>query len=457
MALRPASLLLFLGLALAAPAAAQEMPPSLTAFLDAEEERFIALYKTLHAEPELSFQEEKTAARLGDHLESLGFTVTRAVGGHGVVGVLENGEGPTVLVRADMDALPLTEKTGLAYASRAVGLSDDGKEVPVMHACGHDMHMATWAGTAAYLAGHRELWSGTMVFIGQPAEERGAGAKAMLAEGLFERFPRPDACLALHVKGELPAGSVGLCSGYTLGNVDSVDVLVRGQGGHGSTPHLTKDPVVLAARIVVALQTLVSREVPPLDDAVVTVGSIHGGLKHNIIPDEVKMQLTVRSYKPEVRRLLLEGIARTARGEAISAGFPEELHPVTTVHEDEFTPATWNDPATVARMEQVFTRLLGEDQVFEVLPVMGGEDFGRYGPAADAPSMIYWLGTSKRADWEAAQAGGPPTASTHQSHFAPDPGPSWRTGVATMSTAALTLLAELEPRATPEAGADGAR
>jgi len=430
----------------AAPVAAVAQEPESTTlrdFVQAQEGTFLSFYEDLHRHPELSFQEEKTAAKMAKVLQDAGYEVTTGIGGHGLIGVLKNGEGKTVLVRADMDALPLQEKTGLAYSSQAIGLADDGSEVPVMHACGHDMHMAVWAGVATYFAKHRDEWQGTVVFLAQPAEERGAGARAMIEEGLFARIPKPDACFALHVKGELPAGTVGLCSGYALGNVDSVDIMVHGQGGHGSTPHKTHDPVVLAARIVVGLQTIVSRRVPPVEDGVVTVGSIHGGLKHNIIPDEVKLQLTVRSYKPEIRELLLRGIEETAQGEAIAAGFPEELLPTVILHEDEFTPATYNTPELVDAMEDRYTQIFGADHVVDVPAVMGGEDFGRYGPAVGCPSVIFWLGTaSAEAVRAAKQEGGPALASTHQSHFAPDPRPTWRTGVRAMSAAMLLYLAK---------------
>jgi amidohydrolase len=426
-----------------AATAQEEESASLRTFVKAQEAHFFSFYQDLHRNPELSFQEEKTAAKMAKVLQEAGYEVTTGIGGHGLIGVLKNGEGKTVLVRADMDALPLQEKTGLAYSSQATGLSDDGAEVPVMHACGHDMHMAVWAGVATYFATHQEEWKGTVIFLAQPAEERGAGARAMIEEDLFTLFPEPDACFALHVKGELPAGTIGLCSGYALGNVDSVDILVHGQGGHGSTPHKTHDPVVLAARIVVGLQTIVSRRVPPVEDGVVTVGSIHGGLKHNIIPDEVKMQLTVRSYKPEIRELLIRGIEETALGEAIAAGFPKELMPTVILHEDEFTPATYNTPELVQAMEDRYHKIFGADHVVDVPAVMGGEDFGRYGPAVGCPSVIFWLGTASAAAVQAAQEeGGPALASTHQSHFAPDPLPTWRTGVRAMSAAMLLYLGE---------------
>ncbi|MHC4824700.1 MAG: amidohydrolase [Planctomycetota bacterium] len=410
-------------------------------WVEHEMPRLNGLYQDLHADPELSFHEVRTAKKMAGVLEHAGFTVTTGVGGTGVVGVLKNGDGPVILLRADMDALPVEERTGLSYASK-VRVSDDlGVEVPVMHACGHDVHMTVWSGTAGYLGQHRDLWKGTLVMIAQPAEERGAGARAMLGDGLFERFPKPDYCLALHVKGELPVGTIGSCPGYALGNVDSVDIKVFGKGGHGSTPHKTHDPVVLASRIVMGLQTVVSREIPPIEDGVITVGSIQGGAKHNIIPDEVHLKITVRSYKPEIRRTLLDGIRRTAEGEAIAAGFPQELMPDVTVSEQEFTPSTYNDPDFVHRVNESFRKALGQDAVVPVEPVMGGEDFGRYGPAAGCPSYIFWLGVSPRPLWEAAQVeGGDPCPSTHNSRFAPEPKGSIRTGVVAMTSAVLDLM-----------------
>ena len=282
------------------------------------------LYVQLHAAPELSLREEKTSARIALELSGRGFAVTEHVGGYGVVAVLRNGPGPTVLVRTDMDALPVTEATGLPFASTVKARDEQGREVGVMHACGHDAHMSIFIGTARVLAGLRERWHGTLVMIGQPAEERGLGAKGMLDAGLFTRFPRPDVCLALHVTPALPVGAVGAVEGYAFANVDSVDVTMRGVGGHGARPHVTRDPVVMAAQFVMAIQTIVSRRMDPTEPAVVTVGSIHGGAASNIIPDEVRLQLTVRSYAPEARRLILAEIERFARGVAAAADVPAD-------------------------------------------------------------------------------------------------------------------------------------
>src|SRR5881394_1506696 len=295
--------------AVTSPASLRE---PLQARANQEYPRLFELYKHLHTHPELSLHEEKTGQRVADELKEAGLDVTTRVGGHGVVGVFRNGVGPTILVRTDLDALPVKEQTGLPYASNVRTADDKGSEVDVMHACGHDIHMTVWVGTARTLVSLKDRWQGTLVMIGQPAEEKGSGARKMLADGLFTRFPKPDYCLALNVKADLPAGSLGYIEGYALGNVDSVDVTIRGVGGHGAWPHKTKDPVVLAAETVLALQTIVSREIAPGEPAVVTVGSIHGGTKHNIIPDEVKLQITVRSTRDGVRDHLIKGIERVA-------------------------------------------------------------------------------------------------------------------------------------------------
>jgi hippurate hydrolase len=412
------------------------------AWLAGHADALLVFYRELHANPELSLEEHATATTMATVLESVGFEVTPGIGGTGVVGVLRNGEGPTVLVRCDMDALPIVERTGLPYASTKSVEREDGGQVGVMHACGHDVHMSVWAGTASALAAARESWSGTLVFVAQPAEELGMGAKAMLEDGLYERFPKPDYALALHAKAEIAAGKVGTVSGWALANVDTVDILVRGEGGHGSAPHRTKDPIALAARIVMGLQTIVSREVAPLQPAVVTVGSIHGGTKHNIIPNEVKMQLTVRSYDPGVRQQLLDAIVRTAEHEARAAGFPEGILPVVEISDTQETPATWNTPELVVRVDAAIERALGSGTIVEAGQVMGAEDFGRYGPAAGCPSYLFWLGTSNPAEIAAAEAGaGPWPPSVHTDRYgAPDPVPVLDTGVRAMTAAVLELL-----------------
>ena len=328
-------------LALFGFAASAEPPTSpVLAGLDALYPEMEKLYVDLHQNPELSLHEEKTAAKLAERLRALGFEVTTGVGETGVVGVLKNGKGPTVLVRTDLDALPVEEKTGRALREQGDGDRRPGATVGVMHACGHDMHMTSWVGTATLLSRSKDRWRGTLVFVGQPAEEKGGGARRMLEDGLFKRFPKPDFALALHGDASMPAGKVGTVPGFALANVDSVDVTILGKGGHGAYPHTTVDPIVIAARIVLDLQTIVSRENNPLDPAVVTVGSIHGGTKHNIIPDEVKLQLTVRTYKDDVRKRLLAAIERIAKAEAAAAGAPK----APEVKVSEGTPATFNDP-----------------------------------------------------------------------------------------------------------------
>ena len=413
---------------------AQPPAPALSG-LDALYPELDALYRDLHQSPELSRQEEKTAAKLAERLRPLGYEVTPKVGGHGVVGVLRNGPGPTVLLRTDLDALPVEEKTGVPYASRARGRDAAGQDVPVMHACGHDVHMTTWVGTATLLARAKDRWRGTLVLVGQPAEEQGNGARAMLGDGLYQRFPKPDFALAIHNSATAAAGTVEYVSGYAMANVDSVDVTLYGKGGHGAYPHTTVDPIVLAARTVLALQTLVSREKPPLEPGVVTVGSIHGGTKHNIIPDEVKLQLTVRSYKPEVRQLLLQGIERVVRAEAQASGAPRPPDISTT----EGTPATYNDPALVKRLVGALTPVLGAPNVREGQPTMGGEDFSEYGRAG-VPAMMIWVGTVEPKRHAQALARGETLPSLHSGLFVPDRERTLRTGVTTLTTAALELL-----------------
>jgi hippurate hydrolase len=395
-----------------------------------------ALYKHLHSHPELSLHEVQTAARLARELKAIGFEVHEKVGGNGVVGIFRNGKGPTVLVRTDMDALPVIEQTGLGYASKVRTRDKNDREVGVMHACGHDMHMTCWTGTARVLVKLKDRWQGTLVFIGQPAEEIGRGARMMLAAGLFKDFPRPDYALALHCDHERPHGSVAFSEGLALANVDSVDITVKGKGGHGAAPHTTIDPVVIAARIVLDLQTLVSRETNPMDPAVVTVGSIHGGSKHNIIPAEVKLQLTVRSTKDAVRKHLLDGIKRIAEAAAQAAGAPA---PVVEVNDAEFTPALVNDVGLTRKTVALFKEVLGEKQVTERPPVMGGEDFSRYG-LEGVPIFLYFLGTQPPEKITEYRKAGRPLPSLHSDLFYPMPEPTLKTGVLTMSMAVLNLV-----------------
>jgi hippurate hydrolase len=396
-----------------------------------------ALYKSIHTHPELSLQEERTSARLAKELKAAGFDVTEKVGGYGVVGVLRNGPGPTVLVRTDMDALPVMEATGLPYASKERVRDKNGNDVGVMHACGHDMHMACWTGTARVLSSMKDRWSGTLVFIGQPAEEIGTGARLMLEAGLFKKFPKPDYCLALHCSPLYAHGHVGFTEGLALANVDSVDIVVKGKGGHGSAPHTTIDPVVLAARIVLDLQTIVSRETNPTDPVVVTVGSIHGGTKHNIIPDEVKLQITVRTTKDATRKHTLEAIERIAKAAAVGARAPE---PVVKVDPGEYTPALFNEAKLTRKTVALFKEVLGADRVHQQPLVMGGEDFSRYGRDG-TPIFMYWLGTMAPERIAASQKeGGQPLPSLHSDLFYPIPEPTLKTGVKTMSLAVLNLV-----------------
>lgn len=380
----------------------------------------MAIYRDLHANPELSFQEVRSAGIMADAARKAGFTVTEKVGRTGVVAVLKNGQGPTVLIRADMDGLPVVEQTGLAFASTKRGTSTAGVESGIMHACGHDTHMTAWIETARLMAARKAEWSGTLVMIGQPAEEMGLGAHAMLDDGLYTRFPKPDYALAFHDTPELPAGVVGAAKGWALANVDSVDILVHGIGGHGAYPHTTRDPIVLASAIVLKLQTLVSRESNPLDPVVVTVGSFHAGAKHNIIPDEARLQLTVRSYSDETRTRLLDGIRRVVKGEAIASGIGEDRMPEVTVKEPH-TRATWNTPELAEEVVADLKLRVGADKVTLTPSVMGGEDFGEFRRADEAhiKSLILWVGGADPEKLAAAKAGGAPMPSLHSPFWAP--------------------------------------
>jgi amidohydrolase len=393
------------------------------------------LYIDLHQTPELSFHEVKTAAKLAERFRRLGYEVTEKVGGTGVVAILRNGNGPAVLVREDMDALPVEERTGLPYASKVTTTDDSGATVPVMHACGHDVHMTSLVGAATLLARAKDRWRGTLVLVAQPAEERGGGALAMIKDGLFTRFPKPDFAIGLHDSARLPAGKFSWVSGYACANVDSVDVTIFGRGGHGAYPHTTIDPIVIAARTVVTLQTLVARENDALDPAVVTVGSFHGGTKHNIIPDEARLQLTVRSYKDEVRKRLLAGIERIVKAEAAAAGATKE----PSVRVSDGTPAMYNDPALTHRIAASFERSFGKDNVLEDQPFMQGEDFSEFGRAG-IPSLQFNLGAVEPAKYEAARKNGTPLPSLHSSEWAPNREITLKMGAASLTTAALELL-----------------
>ena len=421
---------------MAVPAQADELRDAVAADMPA----LITLYEDLHANPELSFQEVETAKKLAARARALGFEVTEGVGKTGVVAVMRNGEGPVVMLRADMDGLPVIEQTGLPYASKRRAVPATGVETGVMHACGHDTHMTAWIGTAQQLSQRKSEWSGTLVMILQPAEEIGEGAKAMLDDGLYTRFPKPDYVLGFHDAAQFPAGHIGYSKGFALANVDSVDVVVPGIGGHGAYPHTTKDPIVIAASIVTRLQTLVSRELDPQEPAVVTVGSFQAGSKHNIIPDEARLQITVRSYADETRKHLLDGIARIARGEALAAGMPEDKLPRVTV-QDPYTPATYNTPEFTDRvMAGLKTRF--EGRVMETPAVMGGEDFSQFYRAdrENVESLIFWVGGVKAAEWEKAQKGEIQLPSLHSPFWAPDAPVVIATATEAMTAATLELM-----------------
>lgn len=417
------------------PSKLKPIVEAVTAPLNSSLPGLLDLYKDLHSHPELSLQEVRSAGKIAELLRQAGFVVTEKVGGTGVVAVLTNGDGPTVLVRTDLDGLPVTEKTGLEYASKEEVRRPDGSITGVMHACGHDVHMTCWVGTAQLLAKAKEKWSGTLVFIAQPAEEIGAGAKAMLKDGLFERFPKPDFGLALHSDNVLPYGEIGFVEGYALANVDSVDITVHGRGGHGAHPQSTIDPIVIAARIVLDLQTIISRETDPLDAAVITVGSIHGGTKHNIIPSEVKLQLTVRSFKESTRKHLLDAIARVAKADAAVAGAPE---PTITI-DSNFTPATYNDPKLTRATVDGLKAVLGESHLHPLAPVMGGEDFSQYS-LAGVPCCMLRLGTIDPELFEKEKSGDAIIPSLHSPQYAPVPEPSIKTGIEAMTAAILRIV-----------------
>ena len=419
------------------PTAPAETPQSaIGATIAKDMEGLMALYRDLHANPELSEQEVNTAAKLAKRLKALKFDVTDKVGGTGVVAVMKNGSGPVLLIRADMDALPVVEQTGLPFASKVRTKTPEGVETGVMHACGHDTHMTAFIETAKLLAAAKDEWKGTLVMILQPAEEVGRGARLMLEDGLYTRFPKPTHAIAFHDAANLEAGKIGYTPGYALANVDSVDILVRGVGGHGAYPQTTKDPIVLGSRIVGTLQTLVSREQEPSDPAVVTVGSFQGGAKHNIIPDEAKLLLTIRSYSDETRARLIDGIKRISRGEAIAAGVPDDRMPVVTV-KDEFTPSTYNPPEFAEQMAGVLKGHFPEGRVVKTQAVMGGEDFGRFYRADKSiHSFIFWVGGVPADKMAAAQAGQAPLPSLHSPFWAPQ-----ADAVIATASEAITVLA----------------
>ncbi|HJP68373.1 MAG TPA: amidohydrolase [Sphingomicrobium sp.] len=400
----------------------------------------LELYKDLHAHPELSMDEVRTPRMLAPKIRELGFEVTEHVGKTGVVAVMNNGPGSVLLIRADMDALPVKEQTGLPFASSAMGKLPDGSETPVMHACGHDTHMTSWLATARRLVEMKDSWSGTLVMILQPGEERVMGAQAMLDDGLFTRFPKPDVMLAFHDSATLPAGMIGITRGYTFANVDTLNIQVKGVGGHGAYPHTTKDPIVLASRIVIALQTLVSREKDPLEPAVITVGSFHAGTKSNIIPDDARLALTVRTYTPETRELMLEGIHRIVRGEAIAAGVPEQRLPTVEI-EQPSADATFNTADLSERLLNLFRNHFGDDRVVETKPIMASEDFSRFWlEDKSKESVIFWVGGVPQAEWNAVAGDISKLPALHSPLWAPDADAVISTATEAMTVAALDIL-----------------
>jgi hippurate hydrolase len=393
-----------------------------------------ALYLDLHQNPELSSHETQTAAKLAARLRGLGYEVTEHVGGTGIVAILKNGAGPTVMLRTELDALPVEEKTGLAYASKVHAKDDAGRDVPVAHACGHDLHMAAIVGTAAVMVHSRNTWHGTLMLIGQPAEETIGGAKGMLNDGLLTRFPRPDVAVALHVGNELPAGVVGITPGVYNTNADSLRITIYGKGGHGSAPQTAIDPIVIAARTILALQTIASREVKPGQMAVVTVGYIHAGTKNNIIPDQAELGLTVRTRNAEVRKQVLAAIARITKAEAEAAGAPR----APLVEHYEGTDLVYNDPALAERLKGTLEAALGRDNVVIAEPITGSEDFSYY-VAQGIPGFYFSLGGADPDKFAEAKASGTMLPSNHSSLFSPDVDPALRTGIA----AEVAVLREL--------------
>ena len=397
-------------------------------------------YYYLHQNPELSLQEKATSAYLEGLLADLGYSISGPFGGYGFSGMMANGPGPVVWIRADMDALPVKEATGAKYASNKTGLLADGTTVPIMHACGHDMHMSSWLGTASFLSQNRHLWKGTVVFIAQPAEEFGDGARKMINDGIFKQVPIPDYVLALHVSADLKAGTIGYVPGYSYSNVDAMSITVFGQGGHGAYPHTTIDPIVLASRIIVGLQTLVSREFSPLEPLVITVGAIQGGTKANVIPDKVELELTIRYHNETLRPEIISSIQRLTDGLAKAAGLPEQQFPRLSYYPENL-PGVFNDPALTQKLAAVWQNNMGNERVQQVSASMGGEDFGRFGTTEhQVPICIFWLGGVPPAQFSDYQNGQIELPSLHSSEFLPDPLTTLTTGIQAMSLAALELL-----------------
>ncbi|MGI4827675.1 MAG: M20 metallopeptidase family protein [Janthinobacterium lividum] len=420
---------------------------SLTATINAEFPALTETYKDLHAHPELSHEEARTSALLAASLRKDGYTVTEHVGRYpdgtrafGVVGVLKNGPGPTLMIRADMDALPVAEETGVPYASHVITKTKSGQDTGVMHACGHDVHVSVMIGTAHALAASKSQWHGTLMLVGQPSEETIDGAKAMLADGLYERFGRPDHIIGLHDTNTLPAGKLGFVPGPTLASSTSIDVVIHGIGGHGSAPQLGRDPIPLAALYITELQTIVSREEDPQDPSVVTVGDIHGGTKRNIIPDEVKLELTTRAFSEKSRQVVIDGLTSLAAGLTTAYNLPADKAAQVHVLEDESTPVMFNNPDLMAQLTPVLSKALGPDNVVQQQRVMGSEDVGVFSLDRHIPVAFFWLGAMEPGSFATATAAGKPLPGPHSSRFQPDPDPTLHTGVTAMITAAMALL-----------------
>ncbi|HEY6925669.1 MAG TPA: amidohydrolase [Steroidobacteraceae bacterium] len=436
------SLLVLLACSPAIASSAETLP----ALVTGQVPNLVETYKGIHAHPELSHHEERTAALLADELRKAGYTVTERVGkypngsqAYGVVAILQNGPGKRLLIRTDLDALPVTEETGVSYASQVKTKNDSGQDVGVMHACGHDVHVTTMIGTARALAALKRQWHGTVMLIGQPAEEVVDGAQAMLADHLYERFGTPDLAIALHDTNTRAAGTVSVTSGAAMAASSSIDVTLRGIGGHGARPQEGKDPVVMAGEFIVQLQTIVSRQEDPQNPAVVTIGDIHGGTKRNVIPNEVKMELTARAFSDKAMTIIVDGVRRTAQGVALSAGVPAELAPIVTLQES--TPVTYNDPALTGRVRAALVTALGAQNVSDEPPIMASEDFGSFGlEGHKIPTVLFWLGAMNPAKFAAAKAEGKLMPGLHTSLFQPDPEPTLRTGVTAMTSVAIDLL-----------------
>lgn len=431
---------LFLLLCFANPLAGQDINELIKKEVSGSLASSELIYRELHQNPELSLQEFKTAAKMAQALEKLGFEVTTGVGGNGVVGVLRNGSGPVIMLRTDMDALPVKETTGLPWASKVTVTDSQGMETPVMHACGHDFHMTVWHGTLSTLVSLKNRWHGTIVAVAQPAEEVSGGSEQMIDDGLYKRFPVPDYALCYHVSSDLPAGTTGYCPGPIFAGVKSVDIKVFGIGGHGAMPHKTIDPIVLSAKIILDYQTIVSREINPVSPAVVTVGSIHGGTKHNIIPGEVDMKLTIRFFSDDVYRQIIAALRRIADGQAVAAGLKADMMPLITTG-SEYTPPVENDPDLVSRATVSMAGILGKDNVIRVEPSTVAEDFGKYGRTPEKVKIaLFWLGGVNRQKYTESLEKETMLPALHSSNFAPDFVPAYTTGVTAMSRTMIDLF-----------------